>query len=251
MATKKQERLRQFIEDFKKEVRDAEREVTHEEFIDAFKQVVAFVKQIKQENMQEVASMKEISAKEAKKLEEKANKTEQSLKSEINKAFSQAFSEQQGALNFIRDKVSTYEKNRAKDEDRIIQELLGLIPELPTMPPDLSAEVNDIKEILERLEKKIEEVDKKPVRTGGGGGTSAIGVASAMKNIVKNETPSGLINGSNTTYTVTKPINAILSFGINGQVIHPSEYSYSGKTITFTTAIPAGLSGTTFEIVYV
>ena len=58
------------------------------------------------------------------------------------------------------------------------------------------------------------------------------------------------IDGVNTVYAVTQPINAVLSFAINGMVIMDSEYTVSGRTITFTTAIPSAYSGQTFRIVY-
>lgn len=250
MATKKQEQLNKLLQDFRKEFRQAQREVTYEEALSFFRKIGDLIIQTRQQNAIEVAKMKEISAKEAAKLQEKTDKALMNLKQEVTKAFDKAFNEQQGTLNYIRDRIFSFEKKRERIDEQMIQDILGKIPELPTMPPDLSPEVNDIKEMLERLEKKIEEIDKKPARTGGGGGTSAIGVASAMKHIVKHETPSGDIDGANTEYTVTKPINAVLSFGINGQVIHPSEYTVSGRTITMDTAIDGALSGTVFEITY-
>lgn len=71
------------------------------------------------------------------------------------------------------------------------------------------------------------------------------------------ETPSGLINGSNTTYTVAHSITSIFSFAINGQFLHPQDisagtgdYTFSGNTITFLTALPSQLSGTAFTICY-
>lgn len=74
---------------------------------------------------------------------------------------------------------------------------------------------------------------------------------------VYTETPSGLINGSNTTYTTLHTITSIFSFAINGQYLHPQDiaagtgdYTFTGSTITFLTALPAALSGTAFTIVY-
>lgn len=65
------------------------------------------------------------------------------------------------------------------------------------------------------------------------------------------ETPSGLINGSNTTYTTTHTINLILVFSINGQVLYNGvDFTFSGTTITFTTALDASLSGKPFQITY-
>lgn len=74
---------------------------------------------------------------------------------------------------------------------------------------------------------------------------------------VYTETPVGLINGANTSYTVLHSITSIFSFAINGQYLHPQDiaagtgdYTFSGTTITFLSALPAGLSGTAFTIVY-
>jgi hypothetical protein len=88
-------------------------------------------------------------------------------------------------------------------------------------------------------------------RLGGGGGTSAIGVQFALGKMTKSETPSGDIDGVNTTYKTTQDIHAILSFAINGQVIMDTEYTVSGKTITMLSPIPADLASTAFRIVYV
>ncbi len=79
--------------------------------------------------------------------------------------------------------------------------------------------------------------------------------ASSTTVTVYTETPSGLINGSNTSYTVLNSINNIFSFAINGQYLHPyngtiGDYTFSGSTITFHTALPSALSGTPFTIVY-
>lgn len=74
---------------------------------------------------------------------------------------------------------------------------------------------------------------------------------------VHTETPSGLINGSNVTYTTANSITSIFSFAINGEYLHPrdvgagtGDYTFSGTTITFLVALPANLAGTSFTIVY-
>ena len=117
---------------------------------------------------------------------------------------------------------------------------------LEALPENSKLKIDAIKGLRELLE----EVRKIKGRIGGGG-TSDLGVAMSMSRIVKTETPSGLINGTNKVYTVSGNINAILSFGINGMVIHDNEYSFVNKTITFTTAIPADLSGTNYRITYI
>lgn len=77
-------------------------------------------------------------------------------------------------------------------------------------------------------------------------------IASTSSSItVYTETPSGLINGSNTTYTTAHTITNVYSFAINGQFLHPTtDYTFSGTTITMATALPASLSGTPFTITY-
>lgn len=65
------------------------------------------------------------------------------------------------------------------------------------------------------------------------------------------QTPSGAVNGSNKTYSVTNTIVGIFSFAINGQYLHPgTDYNFSGSTITFVNALPAELNGLPFTIVY-
>lgn len=65
------------------------------------------------------------------------------------------------------------------------------------------------------------------------------------------ETPSGLINGSNTTYTVANTITTVFNLAINGQYLHPTvDYTFTGTTITMVTALDASLSGRPFTITY-
>lgn len=68
---------------------------------------------------------------------------------------------------------------------------------------------------------------------------------------VYSQTPVGAIDGVNKVYTVTNAITTVITFTINGQFIHPAEYSVVTTTITLVTALPASLSGTGFTVVYV
>lgn len=72
------------------------------------------------------------------------------------------------------------------------------------------------------------------------------------------ETPQGAIDGVNLVYTVKgNNISIVLDFAINGEYINTSNYTFNGKTITFTTALPAQLAAivladpTQFQILYV
>lgn len=65
------------------------------------------------------------------------------------------------------------------------------------------------------------------------------------------ETPTGAINGSNKIYTTANTITTVLSLHINGQFIHPSEYTASGAGFTMGTALDSSLSGLGFTIIYI
>lgn len=68
---------------------------------------------------------------------------------------------------------------------------------------------------------------------------------------VYTETPSGLVNGSNTTYTTANTINTIYNIAINGMFLHiNTDYTFTGSTITMTSALDASLSGRPFTITY-
>lgn len=101
------------------------------------------------------------------------------------------------------------------------------------------------------LEERLKKLEDRPMG-GRGGGTSAIGVAQAFKYIAHTEEPTGLINGSNVTYTVKNTIWWIAGFTLNGeQIAELPNFTYSGHTITFASALPAVYSGKDFEIKYI
>lgn len=83
----------------------------------------------------------------------------------------------------------------------------------------------------------------------GGGAVSAEAPSSSAPTIYT-ETPSGAVDGINPTYTTAHTMTTIYSFAINGQFIHPSDYTAVGTTITFGTALPVELAGTAFTIIY-
>lgn len=67
-------------------------------------------------------------------------------------------------------------------------------------------------------------------------------LAAGTTNLIVNETPSGLINGSNTVYNLanTPVVGKVLVF-LNGQQIYvTNDYTISGATITFVTAPESG-----------
>lgn len=88
------------------------------------------------------------------------------------------------------------------------------------------------------------------VATSDGRGTITIVIPGGSAGNVYTETPSGSIDGNNTSFTVANPITTVFSFGLNGAFIHPSDYSIVGSTISFVSAPDATLAGTPFTIVY-
>lgn len=140
--------------------------------------------------------------------------------------------------------------------DLVERKLKPLIPRLneieDIVKENLLPEKTAIKSLEEKLDKLRRETKKTLSNIPRGGGTSAIGVAQAFKYILKTEEPTGDIDGVNTTYTVTQPIFAILSMSLNGETIAQlPNYTINGKTITFSTALPAAYSGKDFEIKYI
>ena len=60
------------------------------------------------------------------------------------------------------------------------------------------------------------------------------------------ETPSGAINGSNVTFTLVHTVPFNLQLFLNGLLLQLSiNYTVSGNTITFSTAPPTNVPGTT------
>lgn len=75
--------------------------------------------------------------------------------------------------------------------------------------------------------------------TGGSGSTTY------------SETPVGVIDGANKAYTVSNTITTVVGIWLNGEFIHPAEYTPAAGGFTMGTAIPASLSGSAFTITYV
>lgn len=186
-------------------------------------------------------------------------------KSEVNKKLNEKLQASQALIDKVEAKMATIqsgepgkdgttpvkgvdyfdgqpgEPGKDADEEKVVQEVLSKIEK-----PEVN--LSDLEALKEELKKEIEEVKA----TKGRGGVSAMAIANAAKYWVKTEAPSGDIDGVNTSYTVSQPIFAVLAFSLNGEVIPQiPNYTISGKTITFSTALPAAYSGTDFEIKYV
>lgn len=142
---------------------------------------------------------------------------------------------------------------RDADEERVIQKIERDLPSLATAIRDglelLRGEDRLDKSAVKGLEEELKRIENLP---RGGGGVSAMAIAHAFKYISFTEQPSGLIDGANKTYTVKNNIWAVLNMSINGETIAQlPNYTISGRTITFATALSADYSGSDWEIKYI
>jgi hypothetical protein len=77
-----------------------------------------------------------------------------------------------------------------------------------------------------------------------GGGAGAVSVFA--------ETPNGVVDGVNVTYTLSRVPKSVLSLSVNGMVAHQvSDWNIAGQTITMTSPIDISLAGKPFTAVYI
>lgn len=142
-----------------------------------------------------------------------------------------------------------YDDSTLRAQIEQVRRLIPKIPEIPERfdPSDILDRLDTIDEEMKRLR---DEANKS--RNTVFGAVTNLRIRQAFKYILQTEEPTGAIDGNNTSYTVTKPIFAVLSFSINGEVITKlPNYTVTGRTITFSTALPAVYSGKDFEITYI
>lgn len=248
------------------------------DFVDAFKKVISFIKKIEAKNLKEFQDINAFLKKFADKIESDNSSDIKKFKDEVSSLVEGQIKvlkkENDDIIKTIKEKLSEIKNGEDADEERVISSVLERLPELLTIPkiddlkndiPVLAEKIRDglellqgddrlaleaIRDLPERLKELEEKIDKKKM-LGGGGGTSDIGIQMSLSRLIRTETPAGTINGTNKVFTTTAEISSILSFAINGMVINDDEYTLSGNTITFTSAIPADLSGTSFRIKYI
>jgi gas vesicle protein len=252
MPPLKEQEKKRIIERAQKELSEIQRTVYRDDFEKLSRELVRYIKDIDSRISKDLDEVKGITAKERESLKQSFKETVNTLKEDFKEKFTQLTKEQQAGMNAVTDRFNRIE-NRIKSE--ITNDLADMIPETPEMPE--IPEAVDIKPLEEKLEafmKEIrEELQNVKARKAGtiGGGVTDMRIRQAMKNIMHTEAPSGDIDGANTTYTVNHTIFAIVDFSLNGESIPElPNYSYTGRTITFDTALPAAYSGKDFEIRY-
>jgi len=151
------------------------------------------------------------------------------------------------------------ERTEVIKEQPIITEVIKTV-ENPVTGEEVVKKINDLPleeeykidvEHINGLDEKFDKI-KSEIGRSSSGGITDLRIQQAFKYILKTQQPTGLINGSNTTYTVSQPIFAILSMTINGETIAQlPNYTIKGNQIIFSTALPAAYSGKDWEVKYI
>ena len=234
VSEKKLNKLKEFVELLKESL-------TREEFIEAFKKVMEIIQKLKEENARELDRI--ISAFGL--LKEKLNsdtsttlgKAERTITAELESILRRFSAESKK----IDDKLATIENGQDADEEKIVSDVLTQIklPEYKEVILDNGEQILDkiagllrIEDIKD-LQNELEELRK--LRTGrfGGGGTP--------KTRMISEIPSGTINSSNTTFTITTTPMIGHALFLNSVLQREGaayEYTIVNKIITYNTAPP-------------
>lgn len=227
--------------------------LSEDDFLKAFEKVVKVIERDRANVAKQMDDLARLIEKATDKMSADHMAEMKKMKAELDKKFNELFREQQNTLNFVRDKARELKNGKDADEDAIVSRVLEQLPEEKELTAEeviakvkmIGLEPKDIIGLADFIQKFI------PTKSFGGGGTTDVGVKFSLSRVVKTETPTGDIDGANTDYTVAGKITSIINFTINGQFIHPSEYTISGNTISFATALDASLSGTSFTVTYV
>lgn len=179
----------------------------------------------------------------AKELETSIEKKTKELENQ-RKALKSEFQDEMTLLSQMMEKLPDTEK--VKTEYTRLERVVSMLPlEVKREVEKMMFEHIEIRKELKTLKDMLK-------TSKGGGGVTNARIIQSFKYILKTETPVGDIDGANTDYTVSQPIFAVLAFSLNGEVIPQiPNYTIAGKTITFSSALPAVYSGKDFEIKYI
>lgn len=102
----------------------------------------------------------------------------------------------------------------------------------------IGLKIEDIEDLEKTLSEMKKGIERRPIFGGGGFNYGALN-----SHLIDDETPSGTVNGVNTTFTLVNKPNPVSSLKVfvNGQRMRVTEdYTFSGVTITFNTPPPTG-----------
>ena len=251
MSSLKDQETKRVIEKAQKDLSEIRRTVYRDDFEKLTQEIVKAVKSIDARIAQDLENLKSLTSKEREELKATFKQTTDNLKKDLEVKFNKLSEEHRQGMNYIYDKVNSLEDGQDADPEEVKNMVLAEIqfPEQKT-PQEIYDAILSLNDTYEEVKTKIEELEKRPVGGRGGGHTDA-GVKYSLGRIIKTETPTGSIDGANTDFTTTQPIQAILSYMLNGEVIGSGNYTVNGNTITWGTAPPAAYSGKDHEIIYV
>jgi hypothetical protein len=222
-------------------------DLSKEEFLAAFKKVLDLVKTIKERNDKELSLLQEnfrfLSEKIKTDYSSDIDKFKTDFSALLKKEIETLKTDQAIRFGDLSEKLTLTDTSVAEVKERAIP----TIEELENDIPKLGEKIRDSLELLigdDRLDKSaikgLEEdfkalEDKIMSSRKLGGGTPRL-------RVIK-ETPSGTINSSNTTFTISKTPMIDLDLFLNGALQREGatyEYTISGKTITYNSAPPTG-----------
>lgn len=239
--------------------------LTKDEFVTAFEEVMKLVLRIEKRNADAVDLIEQTWGKMYGKMQNDHSMTLSEMKAGVNELFvgEQLRKIREDLTAKIDTKLAEVKDGKTPSKEELKALIVPLIPppkKAKDGSPDTPAQIRDKLETLKDedrldasaikgLEDRLKRIENRPTR---GGGTSAIGVRQAFKYIAHTEQPTGVIDGANLTYTVKNEIFWIAGFTLNGeQVAQLPNFTVSGRTITFATALPAVYSGKDFECKYI
>lgn len=164
-------------------------------------------------------------------------------------SFDVKLKEMAALVGYVESMIENYDDTEMREH---MGKMNAMMEEMDKKMPN-EYDPTEIMEDIEELEKKYDELEKKLTRVGASnGGVTNMRIQQAFKYILKTEAPVGDIDGVNTTYAVSQPVFAVLSFSLNGETIAQlPNYTVAGRTIIFSVALPAVYSGKDFEIKYI
>ena len=243
--THEEEQLKR-IADIKKMLDDG---ISKAEFLKSFENVIKVFLDAKKNLTDEHSVAVQSLTKLADKIADSNASDFSTFKKELSNVISKALKEQEDGMNFIRDKVRNLKDGHTPTHEEMMSLMMPLIP--PPLPPTTPKEERDKLETLEEgeklsiqaidgLSKLLEELGTRITeKTSGGGG----GLISKRIRFIDDETISGVVNGTNTVFTLSRtPETGSLKVYRGGSRQRVTEdYTFDGnKTITFTIAPQVG-----------
>lgn len=254
MATQ-QEEMQKLLQETENKRKQIERTLYYDDFVKAFKGLMDFVEKAKSD----LIGNNDVKGQE---LDEKVataidniDKLKTELVNKHDMMMTMMKSDHRTFQRMIDEKIKNLEEDMPEYYDD--EELEAKIEDLKTIIDSLEIpkefDATELQRQVEENTEKIAELEKRPIGRVGGQITDRA-LQMAMGRIVKQETPTGTINGVNDTFVVNGTINAVLSFELGSRVVSLGSYSLTGSkrnTIVFDSAIASNYSDDSFVITYV